>query len=209
MATYLMMGGIAAVVNPATMLRDPFFIPIHSLTLHTAMLVVGVYLFAAGFVKFEFKSYWFKRAFMMFLVYVVVSQSLNVGAGLLGIFRAGYNGIGRTYTSGAYAGDFLILGHVSPWHISTIPVARQVQLFILNQFDHLAAAYIGSVIAYILATTAAAYFVFITSSGISRLYNKITGNKKKLHFSQHKCYNNEVNEQISTVEQIQLLESEG
>ena len=173
MATYLMIGGISAVVSPATLFRSPLFIPLHSLTLHTAMLLVGIYLYTAGFAKFEFKSYWFKRAVMLFLAYVVVSQALNIGSVLLGIYTPGTNGIGRMYVSGGYVGNFLILGHVSPWHISTIPIAREVQLFILNQFDHLAAAYIGAITAYILATTAAAYVFFMISSLVGHLYNKM------------------------------------
>jgi len=176
MATYFLMGGISAVAFPETLFRTPYFIPLHSLILHSVMLVVGVYLYTTGFVKYEPKSVWFKRAVMIFLGYVLVSQTIMVSAGLLGFYTPGFNGIGRMYASGDYPGNFMILGHLSPWSVSTIPIARQVQLLILDH-GHLAVAYVASVITYTICCILFAYLLFKGSESVKRLYHKMTTSK--------------------------------
>ena len=212
MATYLTLGGLAAVVAPESVFRAPLFIPLQSIALHIVMFLVGVYLYTTGFVKFEVKSEWFKRAVFMFLGYFIIAQGTVILAGIFGLYTPGYLGLGRMFADGDYSGNFLILAHISPWFISNIPVARDLQRLILGQGGSLLAGYLVVCVIYIIGATGVSYIIFNASELVKRFYNKFTNGKtsqKTLHLAGRKCYNS-VNGQDLPLETIyQYRESEG
>ncbi|MCL1990840.1 MAG: YwaF family protein [Defluviitaleaceae bacterium] len=179
MATYLTLGGMAAVLVPAAIFRGPIFISVQSIVLHVIMFVIGVYLYTTGFVKFEFKSQGFKRSVMMFLGYFVLSQSIVIGAALLGFYTPGYLGLGRMYAADSYPGNFLILGHISPWFVSNIPFASHLQRFILAQGGSLALGYLAVCVIYLAGSTTVSYLIFIASKFVGQFYTKLVAARTK------------------------------
>jgi len=209
MATYLTLGGLAAVVAPESIFRAPLFIPLQSIALHIVMFVIGVYLYATGFVKFEIKSYRFKRAVLMFLAYFIIAQGIVIIAGIIGLYTPGYLGLGRMFAEGDYSGNFLILAHISPWFISNIPVARDLQRFILDQGGSLFAGYLVVCMIYITGATTVSYVIYNASVIVQRLCSKVIARQQRLHFLKEECYNEMTGQNLTVEQSYSYRESEG
>lgn len=133
MAFITILGSISTMLIPDSCLVSDILVNIHTMWLHLGSFVVSVYLLMSGEVKLQFKS--FKRAVLVFLIFIGLAQALNFGI----------------YHSGILNGETFNMFYISPYFNSTLPVFDVIQPavpYVLYLMLYIVALSIGGVIIY-------------------------------------------------------------
>ena len=148
MAFITILGSISTILLPDSCLVSDILVNIHTMWLHLGSFVVSVYLLMSEEVKVNLKS--FKRAIIVFLIFVVMAQVLNIGV----------------YNSGILNGETFNMFYISPYFNSTLPVFDVIQP---------AVPYLLYLLVYIVALSLGGMIIF----GIAKLIRILFGKKIK------------------------------
>ena len=136
MAYITILGSISTMLIPDSCFVSDILVNIHTMWLHLGSFVVSIYLLSTGAVKIDKQS--FKLAFYVFLVFVIIAETLNVGI----------------YNSSILNGETFNMFYISPYFISTLPVFNIIQEnvpFILYLLIYIVAINIGSLVVFFIA----------------------------------------------------------
>ncbi len=103
------LGSIATIVMPDSCFTSDILVNIHTMWLHLGSFVVSVYLLFSREVKINFQA--FKQAIKVFLIFVMIANTLNL----------------LIYNLGILNGETFNMFYISPYFISTLPVFDMIQ----------------------------------------------------------------------------------
>jgi len=141
MSFVTILGSIATLVYPASCFVSDILVNIHAMWLHLGSFVVSIYLIMVKEVIPNKNS--FKNAIIVFLIFCILAQSLNIGI----------------YNSNILNGETFNMFYISPYFISELPVFDIIQQN---------APYIIFLFTYLLALTLGAYIVWFISKKIMK-----------------------------------------
>jgi len=151
MAFVTILGGFTTIILPESCLTSDILINIHTMWLHCGSFAVSVYLMMSGSVEINKKN--LKDAFIVFLVFVMLAEILNIGI----------------YNSGILNGETFNMFYISPYFISTLPVFDVIQQSV---------PYIIYLLIYIFALCAGAKIVYFIAKLLKGIINKKIINNK-------------------------------
>ena len=109
MAYVTILGGLMTIIIPDSCFVSSILVNIHTMWLHCVSVVVSIYLLMSGFVKINKQN--LKNALIVFLIFVLIAQALNVGV----------------YNSEILNGETFNMFYISPYFVSTLPVFNIIQ----------------------------------------------------------------------------------
>ncbi len=145
LATFATFAGLCVMVYPPQVFISTIGINIHSMICHGAMISVGIYLFATGYVKAEHKT--IVKAIPVFAICVAVAMILNEIA----------------YFSGLLENETFNMFFISPHCEPSLPVYSLVQAVV---------PFPWCLLIYIFGFSAAAYIILLISMLVKKIVNK-------------------------------------
>lgn len=136
------LGSIATVIYPTSCFVDDTLVNIHAMWLHFGSFVVSIYLIMSGEVVPNKCN--FKRAIIVFLIFVVIAQILNISI----------------YNSGILNGETFNMFYISPYFISSLPIFDTIQQN---------TPYIIFLLTYLIALSLGSFFVWWISKKILKI----------------------------------------
>lgn len=136
MAFVTILGSFMTIIIPDSCFTKDILINIHTMWLHCGSFVVSIYLIMNGAIEVNKEN--FKNGFKVFLIFVLIAETLNIGI----------------YNSGILNGETFNMFYISPYFISTLPVFDVIQQnvpFILFLLIYIVAIFLGSLIVYFIA----------------------------------------------------------
>ena len=136
MAFVTILGGFMTILIPDSCFTKDILINVHTMWLHCGSFVVSVYLIMTGAVKIQKQS--FKNGFIVFLIFVLLAEILNIGI----------------YNFGILNGETFNMFYISPYFISVLPVFDVIQQnvpFILYLLIYIIAIFLGALVVYFIA----------------------------------------------------------
>lgn len=133
MAFITVLGGFMTILLPESCFVETIEINIHTMWLHCGSFVASIYLLMTGEVELNLKS--LKKSFLVFLIFVVIAQILNISI----------------YHSGLLNGETFNMFYISPYFISTLPVFDIIQQnvpYIIYLIIYIVAIFLGSGVVY-------------------------------------------------------------
>ena len=130
------LGSIVTILLPDSCFTSDILVNIHTMWLHCGSLVVSIYLLMTGVVKIEKQN--LKNAIKVFLVFVLLAQSLNI----------------IIYNSGILNGETFNMFYISPYFVTHLPVFKTIQEnvpFIIYFMIYIFAISLGATIIYFIA----------------------------------------------------------
>jgi len=103
------LGSISTILLPSSCFTSDILVNIHTMWLHMGSFVVSIYLIMTNEVKLEKKN--LRNALLVFLVFVALAQTLNIGV----------------YNSGILNGETFNMFYISPYFISHLPIFDVIQ----------------------------------------------------------------------------------
>jgi len=136
------LGSIATVIYPTSCFVEDTLVNIHAMWLHFGSFVVSIYLIIIRETVPNKSN--FKNAIIVFLIFVVIAQILNISI----------------YNSGLLNGETFNMFYISPYFTSSLPVFDIIQSNV---------PYVIFLITYILVISLGAYIVWYISYKIKKL----------------------------------------
>ena len=136
MAFITILGGFITILIPESCFVETIEINIHTMWLHCGSFVVSIYLLVTSEVELNLKS--LKNSFCVFLIFVSISQLLNISI----------------YHSGLLNGETFNIFYISPYFISTLPVFDIIQQhvpYIIYLIIYIVTIALGSGVVYVIA----------------------------------------------------------
>lgn len=130
------LGSIVTILLPDSCFTSDILVNIHTMWLHCGSLVVAIYLLMSGAVKIEKQN--LKNAIKVFLVFVLLAQTLNI----------------FIYNCGILNGETFNMFYISPYFITHLPVFKTIQEnvpFIIYFMIYILAISIGTTLVYFIA----------------------------------------------------------
>jgi len=136
------LGSFLTMIIPDSCFTSDILVNIHTMWLHCGSFVVSIYLLISNHVKINLHS--LKHAIKIFLIFLVISLSLNI----------------FIYNSGILNGETFNMFYISPYFISSLPVFDIIQKNV---------SYIVFLIIYIWAVILGGFIIFSISFFIKKL----------------------------------------
>ena len=136
MAFITILGSLITLIIPDSCFTSDILINIHTMWLHCGSLVVSVYLLMSREVEINKKN--LINSFIVFLVFVVIAEVLNI----------------TIYNSGILNGETFNMFYISPYFITHLPVFKTVQEsvpFIIYLLFYILVIFVGSLIVYLIS----------------------------------------------------------
>ena len=136
MAFVTILGSLITLIMPDSCFTSDILINIHTMWLHCGSLVVSVYLLMSREVEINKKN--FINAIIVFLVFVVLAEILNISVYNLGILN------GETFN----------MFYISPYFVTHLPVFKTIQEsvpFIIYLLSYIGIIFTGSLIVYFIS----------------------------------------------------------
>jgi len=136
MAFVTILGSLMTLLIPDSCFTSDILINIHTMWLHCGSLVVSVYLIMSREVEINKKN--LINSFIVFLVFVVIAEVLNI----------------TIYNSGILNGETFNMFYISPYFITHLPVFKTVQEsvpFIIYLLFYILVIFVGSLIVYLIS----------------------------------------------------------
>ena len=136
MAFVTILGSLVTLIIPDSCFTSDILINIHTMWLHCGSLVVSVYLLMSREVEINKKN--LINSFIVFLVFVVIAEVLNI----------------TIYNSGILNGETFNMFYISPYFITHLPVFKTVQEsvpFIIYLLFYIVVIFVGSLIVYLIS----------------------------------------------------------
>ena len=136
MAFTTILGGFMTILLPESCFVETIEINIHTMWLHCGSFVVSTYLLMSGEIELTKKN--LKNSFIVFLIFVVIAQILNISI----------------YYSGLLNGETFNMFYISPYFISTLPVFDIIQQSVpypIYLIIYIFVITLGSVVVYLIA----------------------------------------------------------
>lgn len=137
LAFFTMLGGIATVIYPESCFTGDILINIHTMWLHCGSLVVSIYLLFTRAVEIKLEN--LKHAFLVFLIFVIWAEGLNV----------------FMYNSGILNGETFNMFYISPYFVSSLPVFDLIQEnvpFVFYIKIYIITLFLGALIIYSISS---------------------------------------------------------
>lgn len=136
MAFVTILGSIVTLILPDSCFTSDILINIHTMWLHCGSLVVSIYLLMSKEVEINKKN--FINSFIVFLVFVVLAEVLNI----------------TIYNSGILNGETFNMFYISPYFITHLPIFNIIQEnvpFIIYLFSYILIIFLGSLMVYFIS----------------------------------------------------------
>ena len=136
MAFVTILGSLVTLILPDSCFTSDILINIHTMWLHCGSLVVSIYLLMSREVEINKKN--FINSFVVFLIFVVIAEILNI----------------IIYNSGILNGETFNMFYISPYFITHLPVFNTIQQnvpFIFYLFSYILIIFLGSLIVYFIS----------------------------------------------------------
>lgn len=136
MAFITILGSITTIILPESCFTSDILVNVHTMWLHFGSFVISVYLLMSKEVEINKNN--FIRAFIVFLVFVFIAETLNI----------------TIYNSGILNGETFNMFYISPYFLTHLPVFKAIQEsvpFILYLLIYIAVIFVGSLIIYLIS----------------------------------------------------------
>ena len=136
MAFVTILGSLITLILPDSCFTSDILINIHTMWLHCGSLVVSIYLLMSKEVEITKKN--FINSILVFLVFVVVAEILNISI----------------YNSGILNGETFNMFYISPYFVTHLPAFKTIQEnvpFIIYLFSYILIIFVGSLIVYFVS----------------------------------------------------------
>ena len=137
MSFITILGGLMTIIIPDSCFTEDILINVHTMWLHCGSFVVSAYLLISGAVELNKKS--LKNAIMVFLIFVLIAEILNIGI----------------YNSGILNGETFDMFYISPYFTTSLPVFSFVEAhvpFVIYLLTYITAISCGGGIVYYISS---------------------------------------------------------
>ena len=145
LATYAMFAGLCVMIYPNDVFISTIGINIQTMICHGSMITIGIYLFASGYVKLQFKT--ILKAIPVFAAAVGMAAVMNEIA----------------YRAGLLERETFNMFFISPYCDPSLLVYSDIQRAVPFPF---------CLVIYILGFTAAAFIILLLAMGVGKLIQK-------------------------------------